>query len=204
MRFTKVGAAVASVLMTAGFIGIVNAPLSSAATSCTATRGYFTPARAVVSGGVGRVTVVGVGLTRTGQMAAPPKTNTGLHEFGWYDKGYPPGYGSGSVAMDAHVYFPNGTLRSNQGGLALGNNLLLHLFKGGTVTLYHSSGTRHVCFRVTSRTQYTPAGAQAQMHNVVYGHPGYEQLAIVVCSGTRLGSGTYTKRTIWYATAARP
>jgi hypothetical protein len=181
----------------------VNAPIGDAATSCTSTRGYFTPTRAVVTG-IGSVHVIGVGMTSTGRLAAPPKTETGLHEFGWYNRGYPPGYGSGGVAMDAHVYFPNGTLRSNQGGLALGNNLLLHLFRGGTVTLYNASSTRHVCFRVSSRTEYTPAGAQAQMHNVVYGHPGGQQLGIVVCSGTRLSNGTYTKRTIWYAQAVLP
>ena len=203
MRISKAAAAVASVVMLGGFIGIVNAPLTDAATSCTATRGYFTPTHAGVPG-IGSVHVVGVGMTSGGEMGAPPKTYAGLHEFGWYDRGYPPGYGSGSVAMDAHVYFPNGTLRSNQGGLALGNNLLLHLYKGGTVTLYNSTGTHHVCFRVTSRTQYTPTQAQLQMHNVIYGHPGYQQLAIVVCSGTRLANGSYTRRTIWYATAARP
>ncbi|MGN6161622.1 MAG: hypothetical protein ACTHOG_07945, partial [Marmoricola sp.] len=149
MRFWKLAAGVASVLMLGSFVAIVNAPISDAVTSCTSNRGYFTPTRAVVSSGIGSVHVLGVGMTSSGQMAAPPKTSTGLHEFGWYNRGYPPGYGSGSVAMDAHVYFPNGTLRTNQGGLALGNNLLLHLFKGGTVTLYNSTGTHHVCYRVS-------------------------------------------------------
>lgn len=204
MRFRKAAAGVASVLLLGGLIGIVDAPVSTALTSCNSTRGYFWPTRAVVSSGVGSVHVVGVGMTSSGQLAAPPKTFTGLHEFGWYDRGYPPGYGSGGVAMDAHVYFPNGTLRSTQGGLALGNALLLHLYRGGTVTLYNATGTHHVCYIVSSRTEYTPAGAQAQMYNVVYGHRGGQQLGIVVCSGTRLPGGVYTRRTIWYAQAVLP
>lgn len=211
MRLTRAAASIASVLMVGGLLGVASAPATDAATSCTSsdpgyrtTAGLFTPTRAVVSGGIGSRRVLGVGMTSTGQMGAPPKTATGLQEFGWYNRGYPPGYGSGSVAMDAHVYFPNGTLRSTQGGLALGNALLLHLFAGGTVTLYNSTGTRHVCYRVTSRTQYTPTQAQAQMHNVVYGRAGGQQLAIVVCSGARLANGSYTRRTIFLAWAVAP
>jgi hypothetical protein len=72
------------------------------------------------------------------------------------------------------------------------------------VTLYNSTGTHHVCFRVSSRTQYTPTQAQLQMHNVIYGRSGGQQLAIVVCSGSRLSSGHYSRRTIWIASAVLP
>ena len=205
MRKKRVAASVASVLMLGSAVGAINVATAStgdAATSCTANFGYFTPTRAVVSNGIGSVHVVSVGLTRTGQMGAPPKTSTGLHEFGWYSKGYPPGYGSGGVAMDAHVYFPNGTLRSTQGGLALGNALLLHVYRGSTITLYNSTGTHHVCYRVSARTVYAPSNVP--MHAIVYGHSGGQQLGIIVCSGRRLSNGNYSSRTVFYAQAARP
>lgn len=205
MRRNRLAASVASVLMlgsAVGAIGVATASSGDAVTSCTANFGYFTPTRAVVSNGIGSVHVLSVGLTRTGQMGAPPKTSTGLHEFGWYAKGYPPGYGSGGVAMDAHVYFPNGTLRSYQGGLALGNALLLHVYRGSTITLYNSTGSHHVCYRVSSRVVYAPS--RVPMNAIVYGHAGGQQLGVIVCSGRRLSNGDYTSRTVFYAQAARP
>ena len=206
MRRNRLAASFASLLMLTSAVGAVDVATASAGdavTSCTATSGYFTPTRAVVSNGIGSVHVIGVGLTRTRQMGAPPpKTSTGLHEFGWYDRGYRPGYGSGRVAMDAHVYFPNGTLRSYQGGLALGNALLLHVYKGGTITLYNSTGTRHVCYRVSSRVVYAPS--KVPMNAIVYGHSVGRRLGIIVCSGRRLRNGHYTQRTVFYAQAARP
>lgn len=205
MRSHRVAAGVASLLMLASAFAVIDvatASLGEAASSCTSTSGHFTPARAAVSNGVGRVRVIGVGRTRNGQMGSPPKTRTGLHELGWYDRGHAPGYGNGNVAMDAHVYFPNGRLRSDQGGLALGNAMLLHLKKGSTITLYNATGRLHICYRVSSRVSYTPS--KVPMRTIVYGRAPGQLLSIIVCSGQRLRNGVYTGRTVFYAQAARP
>jgi hypothetical protein len=178
-------------------VAVVSASSADASTGCTKTAGTFTPTRANVSG-VGWIAVVPVVASGpNNKLGSPPKTSAGMHELGWYAKGSVPGSGKGSVLTDAHSYFPNGTLRSNQASLALGNGMLLKLFKGGTVTLFNTAKTRHVCYRVTSRTQYSPS--QVDMGQLTWGSPGGQQLAIIVCSGTRYSNGTYSKRTVWIA-----
>ncbi|MGN6721416.1 MAG: class F sortase [Marmoricola sp.] len=192
-------AGVAAVILTAATASVLQAS-SADASGCTKTTGTFAPVRAAVTG-VGTVPVIPVGTSRTNQLLSPPMTNAGMHEFGWYSKGSVPGSGKGSVLMDAHSYFPDGTLRSTQGSLALGNALLLKLWKGGTITLSNSARTRHICYIVTSRTQYSPS--QVDMGELTWGRPGGQQVGIIVCSGTRSSKGVYSKRTVWIATPVR-
>lgn len=184
-----------------GIVAVTGAPAADALAGCTSSAGSFAPTRAAVSG-VGLVPVVPVGTNSANKLGSPPLTYAGMHEFGWYYKGDAPGSGRGSVLTDAHSYFPTGTLRSTQGGLALGNALLLHLWRGGTVTLYNAMRTRHVCYIVTSRTEYYPS--QVDMGELTWGRPGGQQLGIIVCSGVRYENGAYTKRTVWIAHPVLP
>ena len=59
----------------------------------------------------------------------------------------------------------------------------------------HGHGTQRLCYRVTKRVEVL-ATARVPAY---YSRTGTPQLAIIVCSGRRLGPGQWEKRTIWYA-----
>jgi hypothetical protein len=62
----------------------------------------------------------------------------------------------------------------------------------------HGSSGR-LCYRVTDRVE-VPANDPGKRYYATKGQP---QIALVVCSGRRLGPGHWTKRTIWYASPVR-
>ncbi len=150
-----------------------------------ATRKFF-PTKAKVKG-VTKARVLWVGRYSNGIPKAPPLTTTGKRSFGWDRKGRKPGGHKGNVRFNAHTY-PDGS--------ALGNTLLSQLWVGAPIIVKDRSG--HVlCYRVTKRIQVTPRSHAARVG--YYATRGKPKLAIVVCSGTRLGPGNWTMRTIWYA-----
>lgn len=130
------------------------------------------------------VRVIAVARTSTGAVGAPPLTTAGKQIFGW-DPFVHPGSGIGSVVLDAHTW-PDGS--------ALGNALLAHLRVGTIVSLKGASGQVR-CYRIVQRASYLRWLAPVDRITRTWGP---EQLAIIVCSGRRLGPGNWESRTVWY------
>lgn len=158
---------------------------SPSATGCAATTGPFVPTRVVVPGVTSGAAVVMPPRESDGVPGAPPLTNRGKHEFA-YDRaqGIAPGSAAGNVLLNAHTW-PDGS--------ALGNAMLASLHVGDAVVVHGTS--RVLCYRVTRRIEVLASAGYAHY----YDQTGPPQLAIVVCSGQRLGPGVWTKRTIWFA-----
>jgi hypothetical protein len=150
----------------------------------TPARRGFIPKRATVGGGVGRdIRVLAMGRGRGGIPLPPPLTSTGKRSFAWDKYGPKPGSHRGNVRFNAHTY-PDGS--------ALGNVLLARLHVGNRIII--KGRYLAICYTVTRRVVRRPRNI-----GPYYSTIGAPQLAIVVCSGTRLGPGRWTRRTIWYA-----
>ena len=159
-------------------------PASSAPAGCAnPTRHAFEPTRALVAR-VGRnIPVLALGRGSGGLPLAPPLTSSGKQSFAWDRYGPKPGAARGNVRFNAHTY-PDGS--------ALGNRLLARLKVGRWIVLYGNGAL--LCYKVTRKVVTTPRRLGGY-----YSTTGTPKLAIVVCSGTRLGPGNWTRRTIWYA-----
>src|SRR6478735_742175 len=97
----------------------------------------------------------------------------------------PPRDARGNVLLNAHTW-PHGR--------ALGNKLLAGLHPGGRVVA-HGVDKTFLCYRVTKRV-VVPAD---EPYWDYYARRGGPQLAIVVCSGPRLGPRNWATRTVWFA-----
>jgi hypothetical protein len=149
----------------------------------TPARRGFVPQRATVQG-VGRnIRVLAMGRGAGRVPLPPPLTTAGKAAFAWDKYGPKPGSHRGNVRFNAHTY-PDGS--------ALGNRLLARLWVGQRIIV--RGRTAAICYRVTRRISVTPRHLAAY-YNTTAG----AKLAIVVCSGRRLGPGNWTRRTIWYA-----
>ncbi len=123
---------------------------------------------------------------RTRVPGTPPVSTYGKSVMAWSPSDAAPGSYWGNVLMNAHTW-PDGS--------ALGNRMLANLQVGSLIVV---SGPRHhLCYRVTKRVVYKPRGKK--MMRQYYSWKSRSQLAIVVCSGKRLGPGKWTRRTVWYA-----
>jgi len=179
---TDVGSGSASVMPSS--LGARPAVASSVPAVCLrpARRG-FTPTRATVAH-VGRnIPVLALGRGSGGVPLPPPLTTAGKNSYAWDKYGPQPGSARGNVRFNAHTY-PDGS--------ALGNRMLAHLWVGARIILYGQGVA--LCYKVTRRITTTPRNLAAYYYTT-----GSPKLAIVVCSGRRLGPGNWTKRTIWYA-----
>ena len=106
--------------------------------------------------------------------------------FAWdLEQGTRPGDPRGNVIVNAHTW-PDGS--------ALGNRLLAALHPGDRVVV-RGKDVR-LCYEVTERIE-VPADTLMPRY---YRKDGPPQLAILACSGKRLGPGIWTKRTVWFAT----
>lgn len=187
--------AAAVVAASAGVVSVATVGSAQAAASpqkCTSTRGAFVPTQARISH-IGKVQVIAVGKNFDNSMGTPPISDTGKHQMAWYTGSSRPGSGKGGVATDAHSW-PDGS--------ALGNALYAHVFKGDTVVLSDAGNRHHTCYQVTNRQQY--ASNAVPMNRVVQGTGSGQILSMVVCSGTRLGPGDWSQRTVWTAKAITP
>lgn len=158
---------------------------AGALAGCAATATPFVPTRVVVPGVTSGARVVTPPRESGGVPGAPPLTSRGKQEFA-YDRaqGIAPGSPSGNVLLNAHTW-PDGS--------ALGNRMLATLQVGGAIVVH--GATQTLCYRVTQRIEVLASKGYAHY----YDRTGPPQLAIVVCSGRRLGPGVWTKRTIWFA-----
>jgi hypothetical protein len=97
----------------------------------------------------------------------------------------------GTVILSGHTW-PDGS--------ALGNAMLRNLDVGDRVRLAGTDGKR-ACYRIGQRISY-PVGDVP--YRKAFRSDGRERLVIVTCSGTRLGPGNWTHRTLWYAAPVVP
>ena len=124
-----------------------------------------------------------------GVPGAPPLTPAGKTVFAFdREQGIRPGDPGGNVLLNAHTW-PDGS--------ALGNRLLAGLQLGDRIVVHGPASTR-LCYRVSERVEVLASKGLARYYDRV----GPPQLAIVVCSGRRLGPGNWEKRTIWFARPA--
>jgi len=148
----------------------------------------FAP-QAITVPGVGRgVAVVAPPRDANGVPGVPPLSGDGKTVFAWdREQGILPGDTKGNVLLNAHTW-PDGS--------ALGNRLLAGLQAGDRIVVH--GGRSRLCYRVTERVE-VPADQRMLRY---YEKDGPPQLAIVVCSGRRLGPGQWEKRTVWFASPA--
>jgi hypothetical protein len=115
----------------------------------------------------------------------PPLTAAGKELFAWdVAQGTRPGGAHGNVLLAAHTW-PDGS--------ALGNRMLAHLHRHDRVVV--NGGGHRLCYRVTERVEVLASDGLPRY----YAAHGPPRLALLACSGTRLGPGVWTKRTIWFA-----
>jgi hypothetical protein len=120
-----------------------------------------------------------------GIPGVPPLTTGGKQVFAWDpEQGIRPGDRRGNVLLNAHTW-PDGS--------ALGNELLDTLEQGDRIVVRGKDAT--LCYRVTERVEVSAAAGLPRYYAI----DGPPQLAIVVCSGRRLGPGAWENRTIWFA-----
>ena len=145
----------------------------------------FKPTSVDVAGVTTGAQVVTPPRESDGVPGAPPLTNRGKHEFA-YDlvQNVAPGAAKGNVLLNAHTW-PDGS--------ALGNAMLDRLKVGDAIVVH--GATSSLCYRVTQRIEVLASKGYADYYN----RTGPPRLAIVVCSGRRIGPGDWTKRTIWFA-----
>jgi len=153
--------------------------------TCASVDHRFKPETISVRGVTRRAFVVAPPRDELGVPGTPPLTTLGKSLFAWDRKqGIRPGDPAGNVLLNAHTW-PDGT--------ALGNRLLAGLHKGDRIVVH--GAVARLCYRVTERVE-VPADKNMPRY---YDKTGRPQLAIVVCSGRRLGPGVWTKRTVWFA-----
>lgn len=147
----------------------------------------FAPRTIVVPGITKGVSVVHPPRDVDGVPGVPPLTTRGKAVFAWdREQGIRPGDPAGNVLLNTHTW-PDGS--------ALGNHLLADLHVGGRIVVRGAQPRLRLCYRVTERIE-VPADMDMPLYYVTDGPP---QLAILVCSGRRLGPGRWEKRTIWFA-----
>lgn len=139
-----------------------------------------------------RAPILALGRDSAGVPATAPLTYAGMHAVAW-DLGVRPGAHSGSVLLNAHT--------GPSGAEGLGNLLLDRLGTGDRITVIGGPhGRLKVVYRVTERVQIPASGGDTVGFYRVGGAP---RIALIVCSGTRVGPGHWTDRTIWFAEPIR-
>jgi hypothetical protein len=155
----------------------------------------FVPVKAALPALGRSVRVIQVPRTRSNAVGAGPVTERGKWLMAM-DPKTRPGNGRGTVILSGHAW-PDGS--------ALGNAMVRDLQVGDHLKLRGKKGQR-ACYEVSERVSYR--ANKVPVRKVFRPH-GAERVAIVTCSGRRLGPGHWTRRTIWYAvpyttTAPRP
>jgi hypothetical protein len=152
--------------------------------SCATVPRAFDP-RSISVPGVTKARVITPPRDAQGVPGVPPLTSAGKAVFAFdREQGVRPGDPAGNVLLNAHTW-PDGS--------ALGNHLLASLNRGDRIIVL-GAGQR-LCYRVTERVEVLASRGLARY----YATDGPAQLAIVVCSGRRLGPGEWEKRTVWFA-----
>jgi hypothetical protein len=168
---------------------ILSAPQPAPAPACTTAHGAFVPTRVSLPGIAPDIPVLPMRRDANGVPGVPPLSSLGKTEMAFdLGSGIRPGSEHGNALLNAHTW-PDGS--------ALGNQLLAKLHQGDRIVVHGKSG--RLCYRVTDRVE-VPATDSGKRY---YAKTGKPQIALVVCSGRRLGPGHWTMRTIWYASPVR-
>lgn len=149
----------------------------------------MTPLRIAVEHVTRSAPVLALSRDANGIPGVPPVSDSGKLAFGWDAPGLRPGVPRGNAIMTAHTW-PDGS--------AMGNFLLARLHEGDRVTVF-GPGKERLCYRVFDRIQ-VPFNSSGERF---YDTDGPHDLVFIVCSGTRLGPGEWTHRTIWYSRLIR-
>ncbi len=170
----------------AGAAGPEPSATSAAPDPCAGTDRAFVPTSVSVPGVVRRADVVTPPRDAAGVPGTPPLTSEGKAQFA-FDRasGIRPGSERGNALLNAHTW-PDGS--------ALGNRLLRGLDVGDRLVV-HGRGQRTLCYRLTDRVEVDASASGTRY----YSTDGPARIAIVVCSGRRLGPGQWEKRTLFYA-----
>ncbi len=145
----------------------------------------FSPTRITVPGTVRNAKILALPRDGRDVPSVPPVSNAGKHQVAWdRPPGIEPGSPKGNVLLNAHTW-PDGS--------ALGNRFLKRLDEGDRIILRGDDAT--LCYEVDQRVEVR-AGDRSTNY---YDREGPAQVALLVCSGRRLGPGNWTHRTIWYA-----
>ena len=169
-----------------GLLGSGETESIAAQQRCTAVKRSFRPTVAKARGVAKHATVLALHRNADGSLAVPPLTAEGKQDFAFdKDQGIRPGDRHGHVLFNAHTY-PDGS--------ALGNRLLAHLHVGDKIVVSGRRAWQRLCYRVVDRVKVTRA-----RYPRYYRRTGPPRLAIVVCSGRRLGPGQWESHTVWFA-----
>jgi len=157
--------------------------------SCGKVGAPFAPRRISVPGVTKGAAVITPPRDANNVPGTPPVSDAGKVVFAWDTaQGTEPGGKHGNVLLNAHTW-PDGT--------ALGNHLLAGLHKGGRIVV-HGAGEKKLCYKVTEQVEVLASAGLPRYYDT----KGPPRLAILVCSGQRLGPGEWTKRTVWFASPA--
>lgn len=160
-------------------------PSPSRPPSCDEAEHAFDPRTIIIPGVTSGASVVAPPRDANGVPGVPPLTSDGKSVFAWdREQGIRPGDPAGNVLLNAHTW-PDGS--------ALGNQLLAGLQRGDRIVVIGDKA--RLCYRVTERVEVLAEDGLPRY----YATKGPPQLAIVVCSGRRLGPGEWEKRTVWFA-----
>jgi hypothetical protein len=145
----------------------------------------FRPRRITVQGVARDLKVVALPRDGNNVPGVPPVSNAGKREIAWdRPPGLKPGSPKGNVLINAHTW-PDGS--------ALGNKFLAKLDEGDRIIVRGDGAT--LCYKVDRRIQVNAS----RDYPPYYDSEGPPQIALLVCSGKRLGPGHWTHRTIWFA-----
>jgi len=171
-----------------GSSAVADAPLPIipiSAPTCSTALGALLPTSVSIPGVDKKISVIALPRDSHDVPGTPPLTNLGKTEMAFdLGSGIKPGDASGNALLNAHTW-PDGS--------ALGNKLLAKLQKGDQIVVHGALG--QICYQVSDRVE-VPADNNGKRYFATSGQP---QIALVVCSGKRVGPGDWTMRTIWYA-----
>ena len=143
----------------------------------------FTPTRITVPGIIRNAKVVALPRDASNVPGVPP--TAAKHVIAWdRPPGIRPGERKGNVLINAHTW-PDGS--------ALGNEFLRELEVGKRFIV--RNGDVELCYEVDEEIEVLASDGFPEY----YDKEGPHQLALIVCSGRRLGPGHWTHRTIWFA-----
>jgi hypothetical protein len=145
----------------------------------------FKPTRFTVPGVVRNAPMLALPRDANNVPGVPPVSGPGKQEVAWdRPPGIKPGSPQGNVLLNAHTW-PDGS--------ALGNKFLAELDKGDMIIVRGEDA--EVCYKVDERIEVRASDG----YPPYYDREGPPQVALLVCSGKRLGPGDWTHRTIWFA-----
>jgi hypothetical protein len=151
----------------------------------TQTSEPFTPTRITFPGVVRDAKVLALPRDGRDVPSIPPLSQTGKQQVAWdRPPGIKPGSPKGNVLLNAHTW-PDGS--------ALGNRLLDGLRKGDRIIVRGKDAT--LCYEVDRRVEVLASSG----YSPYFDREGPPQVALLVCSGQRLGPRNWTHRTIWFA-----